>query len=213
LLDFINRQNEAWVEATRRLSPRVLIDLLRLTGEQTQAFWESRDLSAIGDPVSWAGPDPAPVWLDIAREYTERWHHQQQIRDAVAAPGLRDGPPIKTVLDTFVRAFPHSFRDLHAPDGSHLRINFTPPEHVTRDARREAPDAETYMYSLFRYDGRWTLFTDVDDPPNAEVSMDTETAWRLLTKSIPKSQAVARSTISGDRVLAGRVMDTVAIIA
>ena len=43
--------------------------------------------------------------------------------------------------------------------------------------------------------------------------MDTETAWRLFTKGIPKSEAVARSTISGDRALAGRVMDTVAIIA
>jgi hypothetical protein len=28
------------------------------------------------------------VWLDIAREYTERWHHQH-IRDAVGKPGLK----------------------------------------------------------------------------------------------------------------------------
>ena len=38
LLDFINRQNEAWVAAARRLSPRLLIDLLRWSGEETQAL-------------------------------------------------------------------------------------------------------------------------------------------------------------------------------
>ncbi|HEX3202686.1 MAG TPA: hypothetical protein VHW42_12245 [Actinomycetes bacterium] len=43
------------------------------------------------DPVSWVGPDPAPNWLDVAREYSERWTHQQQIRDAAEIPG-RDGP-------------------------------------------------------------------------------------------------------------------------
>lgn len=213
LLDYINNQNETWVAATRRLSARVLIDLLRTSGEEMQAYWESLDLSATGDPVSWAGPDPAPVWLDVAREYTERWHHQQQIRDAVAAPGLREGAAMKAVLDTFVRALPYSYRSLHAPDGTHLRLQFTPPESVTRDVRRDPGEAPVLAYSLYRYEGRWILFTDVDDPPHAEVSMDTETAWRLFTRSLPKSEAVTRSTISGDRALAGRVMDTLAIIA
>ena len=78
LLDFINRQNEIWVEAARRLSPRVLTGLLSWSSEETQAYFESLDMFAIGDPVHWAGPDPAPVWLDIAREYSERWIHQMQ---------------------------------------------------------------------------------------------------------------------------------------
>ena len=86
LLDFINRQNEAWVAAARRLSPSLIIDLLRWSGDETQAYFESLDMFAIGEPVHWAGPEPAPVWLDIAREYSERWIHQSQIRDAVRAP-------------------------------------------------------------------------------------------------------------------------------
>jgi len=32
--------------------------------------------------VSWAGPEPAPVWLDAARDFSEYWTHQQQICDA-----------------------------------------------------------------------------------------------------------------------------------
>ncbi len=52
------------------------------TGEQTNAYFQRVDPFAMGGPVSWAGPEPAPVWLDVAREFTERWHHQQHIRAA-----------------------------------------------------------------------------------------------------------------------------------
>ena len=84
---FINDLNDVWVKATRRLSPAVLCDLLGFAGRQVCAYFDSLDPYADGGPVEWAGPEPAPVWLDLAREYTERWHHQQQIRDAVGKPG------------------------------------------------------------------------------------------------------------------------------
>jgi hypothetical protein len=29
-------------------------------------------------------------WFDLGREFTEHWHHQAQVRGAVAAPPLRD---------------------------------------------------------------------------------------------------------------------------
>jgi len=78
------------VKATARISPELLIDLLELTGEQFYDYMQTLDQMATGGVVSWAGPDPAPMWLDTAREYTERWIHQQQIRDAVNKPGLKD---------------------------------------------------------------------------------------------------------------------------
>ncbi len=53
---FIHRFNGQWVNATRRASPRVLIDLLTVTTEQVVTFWASRDPDALGEPVSWAGP-------------------------------------------------------------------------------------------------------------------------------------------------------------
>src|SRR5215213_4635001 len=43
LVAFINRQNAEWVETTRRLSPRLLCDMLRLTGAQVSAFFQSLD--------------------------------------------------------------------------------------------------------------------------------------------------------------------------
>jgi hypothetical protein len=64
------------------MSPRVLIDQLSTFGDQIAAFWQTVDLDAIGDRVSWAGPGPAPIWLDAARDFCEYWTHQQQICDA-----------------------------------------------------------------------------------------------------------------------------------
>ncbi len=125
LVAFINRQNQAWVQATRRISPHLLCDLLEVTGEAVRAHFSRLDQLALGDPVGWAGPEPAPVWLDTAREYSERWLHQQHIRDAVGQPGLKDRHWFGPVLETFVRALPHTLRRVGAPAGSAVLLTIT----------------------------------------------------------------------------------------
>ena len=199
LLAFINEANERWVQSTRRISPHLLCDLLRFTGEETNRYFQSLDPLQIDEPVSWAGPDPAPVWLDIAREYTERWLHQQQIRDAVGRPGLKERRFFAPVLDAFVRALPHTFRDVDAPEGVHVKLT------VSGAAGGE--------WSLVHGDGKWSLYLDVDAEPIAAVVMDQETAWRLFTKGISKDEASGRATLRGDRTLGMKVLDTVSIIA
>ena len=57
------------------------------------------------------------MWFDVARELTERWHHQQQIRDAVGRPPLYERY-LAPVIDTFVRALPYTYRDVDAPEGT-----------------------------------------------------------------------------------------------
>jgi uncharacterized protein (TIGR03083 family) len=106
LISRINAHNQLWVEAARRMSPRLLCDLLEHTGHQVIDYFRSLPLMEMNGVVSWAGPDPAPVWFDLAREYTERWHHQQHIREAVGQPGLTEATFLTPVLDTFVRALP-----------------------------------------------------------------------------------------------------------
>jgi uncharacterized protein (TIGR03083 family) len=90
LVAWLDRENQAWVEAARRLSPRLLRELLAVTGEATSRHLAGLDPFALEARVSWAGPGPHPNWLDVAREYTGRWTHQQQVRDAVGVPGLRE---------------------------------------------------------------------------------------------------------------------------
>src|ERR1700730_15622756 len=60
LVALINRLNETWVNATRRMSPRLLCGLLKHTGEQVCDYFKSLDPFAIGSAVDWAAPDPAP---------------------------------------------------------------------------------------------------------------------------------------------------------
>ena len=85
---YIDRLNEEWVVAARRLSPRLLVELLAHTGKQVRALWAGHELDEPSEAVSWAGVDPAPLWLDIARDYTEYWIHQAQVRQALDEPLL-----------------------------------------------------------------------------------------------------------------------------
>lgn len=82
-----------------------MIELLGWIGDAHDQMWLSRDLDEPSLGVSWAGIDPAPVWLDAARDLTEYWVHERQICEAVAraAPGI---PDVTTVLDVFARGLP-----------------------------------------------------------------------------------------------------------
>lgn len=199
LVAYINQRNELWVQATRRMSNRLVCTFLALTGEETYQYFSSLDLYALGEPVSWAGPNPAPVWLDIAREYTERWVHQQQIRDAVGKPGLKERKFFAPVLEAFVRALPHTFREIHATDGTLIHLV------ITGDAGDE--------WYLQREQERWILGKSSISPAGTTVVLDQENAWRLFTKGIGKDEAFERASFKGNEMLARKVFDTVSIIA
>jgi uncharacterized protein (TIGR03083 family) len=106
LITLVNRLNREGVIVYRRLSPPVLTQIMQLTCAQTADFYESLDPFAratIG--VSWAGETTSLVWFDTARELTERWHHQEQIRLATNRTGIMTPLLYHPVLDTFLRGF------------------------------------------------------------------------------------------------------------
>jgi uncharacterized protein (TIGR03083 family) len=199
LVAAIDRQNAVWVTGARRISPRLLIELLEMTGELTEAYFTSLEMTALGMPVDWAGPEPAPVWLDVAREYTERWVHQQHVRDAVGKPGLKERRWFAPVLDAFVRGLPRVLRDTPAIDGTALRLT------ITGDAGGE--------WIALRHDGDWILGTAPGMIVDAMVELDGDRAWRLFTKGISKEEARRAARIEGDEALAERALETVSILA
>ena len=89
LVDYLNKLNADWVTATKRLSPQILTDLLEITGKKYSDHMMNAHMN-IQAPISvaWAGEEHSVNWFHIAREFTEKWHHQQQIRDAVGKPGI-----------------------------------------------------------------------------------------------------------------------------
>ena len=100
---YLNQLNADWTKATHRLSPIVLTQLLQLTG--TQFYQHLKTLSPFGKAVfsvAWAGETESLNWFHIAREYTEIWIHQQQIRDAVNKPALMTKELFYPLIDTLV---------------------------------------------------------------------------------------------------------------
>jgi uncharacterized protein (TIGR03083 family) len=198
LVDLVNRLNEEWVVAARRMSPRLLRKLLALMGSEVEAYFSSLDMKAIGGPVSWAGPDAAPVWFDIAREFTERWHHQQQIRDATGQPPLYDPYFLSPVLDTFVRALPHTFRHASAPEGTVVRLE------ISGDAGG--------IWFLVRTPGKWELTLEAETEPAMDVILPQDTAWRMFTKGIDPETAQTSAMVRGDASFAPSIFRTVSVI-
>jgi len=195
---FLDRINADWVNAAQRISPPMLIDLLTHVGDQIVRFWQSVDMGALGGPVSWAGPQPAPVWLDAARDFSEYWTHHQQIAEATAQDGVTDPEYLGPVLDTFLRALPHTLREVHMPDGTALEVTVTGPAGGT--------------WTCLRDNGRWTLRQQPRPSADARLTLDPDTTWRLCTRGITPTQASARAHADGDPQLTDTALSIVSII-
>lgn len=198
LVRWIDTRNAVWVDATRRISPVLLCELLVFTGQRMAAWLPEVDMDAPGIPVSWAGPDPAPTWLHIAREYTERWIHQQHIRDAVGRPGFTEPQWLHPVLDTFARALPYTLRDRRRPTGTTVELRITGPAGGSWRVRKD--------------DDTWA-FTDADSSVDTVITIDEDTAWRGFTRGLDIDTIRARTRVEGDREIGDAVIHMVTIIA
>jgi uncharacterized protein (TIGR03083 family) len=200
LIAYINRMNGEWVEAARRLSPRVLVDLLEVTGPWVEELFRSIDPDAPAHwPVAWAGEERSAHWFDVGRDYTERWLHQQQIRDAVGAAPLTDREWLHPVLDMFVRALPYTYRDTPAPEGATVHVGIEGPAGGDWTLRRE--------------DSRWRLYTGTEPSPTAAVALPDDTAWRLFTKGVRPEVAATRARFTGDQQLGSVMLRALGIMA
>ncbi|MGH3771365.1 MAG: maleylpyruvate isomerase family mycothiol-dependent enzyme [Pseudonocardiaceae bacterium] len=201
LPSYLARNNNEFVRATRQCSPEVMVELLAHLGPQLDQLWGAADLSAPADlDVSWAALDiPSPTWLDIARDFTELWVHQQQIRDAVGRPGAHQPELLHPVLDTFLRALPHTLRDQARPDGTVVRFT------VSGTAGGE-------WYAV-RDSGRWRMASaDAVTKAAAWVTMGQDDLWRLATRGITPAEGRRRAVAEGDPVLVDAATSLLAVI-
>ncbi len=200
LTRFLDRLNAEWVRATQRLSPRVLTELLAAAGDQVAVLFESSDpFAPAAFPVSWAGDEVSPSWLDIAREHTEKWIHQQQIRDATGRPGLLERRFLHPVLDAFLRAWPHASRTIPAADGTAVLCS------IAGEAGGD--------WTLCREAGRWRLYTGAAADAAAVVRLDQDTAWRYFSTRRRKAGLFDRIEVEGDPGLAAGLLAMTSVMA
>ena len=189
LTAFLDELNADWVKASRRISPRLLVEFLDVVGRQLVDWIESADLNAPATfAVAWAGEQASPAWFDIARDYTERWHHHQQIAEAVLAPGLNARKYLHPVIDISMRALPYAYRDVTA----------APTTGVTFEVTGEAGGA----WTLVRDADAWRLFAGSLPHVAAHVRVDQETVWRMFFKQRTRDQVLTAMAVGGRTDLA-----------
>jgi uncharacterized protein (TIGR03083 family) len=215
LVSFINRLNAEGVTVYRRLSPPVLIELMEQTSRQAASYYSALDPFAPARfGVSWAGESISANWFDTARDLTERWHHQQQIRLAVAdsastvtAPSANAARNIRAimtpglyhpVLECFMRALPFHYRSISAPIGSGLTI------HVTGECGGH--------WHLYRGNA-WMLTAEPVGATVATVVIPEEIAWRMFTKGISRANAREYVHMTGDAALGAHIFTMLAVVA
>ena len=198
LAAFINRLNRDGVTVLRRLSPAVLISLMKLACGDNADFHESLDpFAPAAFAVSWAGEERSLNWFDTARELTERWHHQQQIRHATGRPGIMIPELYHPVLDCFLRGLPYGFRRVDAAPGSMVRAEVSGECGGVWQVRRQAAG--------------WVLVRPVNEWA-ARIVVPQEIAWRVFTKGIRRDEAEQQVRVEGDRRLALQVLNFTAIV-
>jgi uncharacterized protein (TIGR03083 family) len=199
LIAFINRLNREGVTVYRRLSPKVLVDMMKEACEQSARFHESLDpFAPAAFAVSWAGEEKSLNWFDTAREFTERWHHQQQIRLATNRPGIMTPELYHPVLDCFVRGLPYLYRDVDAPEGTLLVLEIS-GECGGRWFLRKEPLG-------------WCFVKPSVEKPGSRVTIPQELAWRVFTKGIDRDSARAQIAVEGNRDLGEKVLQLTAIV-
>lgn len=200
LIAAINRMNAEWVGVARRMSPRVLIDLLEFTGPQVEALFRSIDPFAPAHwAVAWAGEERSEHWFDVGRDYTERWLHQQQIRDALGAAPLTERVWLHPVLDLFMRGVPVAYGSVDCDPGTSIHLAIEGEAGGDWCVRREA-------------DG-WRLWQGMPPDAAATVRLSDDTAWRLFSKGLRPDVARARTRLEGDHSLGAVALGALGVMA
>jgi len=199
LVALVNRLNREGVAVYRRLSPSILIELMTTVCNQSAEFHESLDpFAQAAFSVSWAGEDRSLNWFDTARELTERWHHQQQIRLAANRPGLMTPEIYHPVLDCFLRGLPHAFRDVASPTGTTVLVE------ISGDCGGR--------WSLAKGPLAWSLVRYWEAEYTARVTIPQALAWRLFTRGIDPERIQPQIEIEGDLALGEKVLHLTAIV-
>ena len=200
LVNWLNRLNADWVQATHRISPALLIQLHKATGPDVCEYFASLDpwKPAIF-AVDWAGEEASYNWMHLAREYSEKWHHQQQIREATGKQGIMTREFFYPAISTFLLALPHTFRRIDAPPGTTIEVVISGDNGGSWCLSKEAD--------------KWHLSQQLIQNPTSRVVIPAEISWKLFSKSTRAGQVMPDIEINGSQKLALQVLEMVSVMA
>lgn len=200
LVGFLNRLNHQWTDAAKRLSPPLLISLLELTGKEYHEHLLSLnpfDEAVFG--VAWAGQERSENWFHIAREYTEKFIHQQQIRDALGKEPLFSEILFRPFISTLMYALPVAYKNTEAPEGTIIAL--------------QIGSATGEEYRIIRNYNGWSLTEVSEAIATSTIQMNPDTAWKVFSKGISPEMALEQVTITGNAALGKITLEMVAVMA
>ena len=199
LVTLINSLNAEGVRKYDRLPPDELISKMETASRESAEYHQALDpFSRAMFPVSWAGEEESANWFDTAREFTERWHHQQQIRLAVNKPGIMTREFYFPVLDCFLRALPYAYRNVAAKPGSLAQFNIS----------GECGGS----WHLFREGDAWTLIASPVGEKISQTTIPQDIAWRIFTKGIAFEESRTHVQVAGDEAVGFHILKMISIV-
>jgi hypothetical protein len=195
-IDWLDDLQMEWVRAGRRMSPRLVVELLAWSGPRLVSVLADEDLSQRSAHVSWAGPEAAPRWLDQLRELSEYWIHRQQLLEAVGRPVDLDPTLLRPILLGLRWALPYRLSQAGlARDGA---IQIAVAEPISE------------RWTLVSRGGAWGFAEGAQERVIAHASLTADAAWRLLTNNL--KDAPSALDITGDERATAAILATRAII-
>ncbi|WP_299454859.1 maleylpyruvate isomerase N-terminal domain-containing protein [uncultured Microscilla sp.] len=200
LVAYLNRLNADWVQAMKRVSPQMLVALHELTGKPYYDYYASLDpLGKSKFPVDWAGEEESKNWMHIAREYTEKFLHQQQIRDAVNKPGIMHQEFFLPFAEVCLLAWPHTFREVEAKEGTTIKLHI--------------PGGWKDNWYLTKQNQGWSLDKSTFQHLTTDIVIEANDFWKLVSKSWRYDDVKERVQIIGDQNLAHKTLSMVSFMA
>lgn len=199
LVKYLNRLNVDWVQAMKRVSPEMLILMHEVTGKPYYEYYASLDpFGKSPFAVNWAGEEESKNWMHIAREYTEKFLHQQQIRDAVAKPALMTKEFFQPFAEVCMLALPYTFRDEKAENKTCLQFTVS---------------SEIGGHWFLVYNAsKWELKKDYEGKINSEVMISPESFWKLVSKSLRYDDLKTEIKVEGNYYLAEKALSMVSFM-
>ena len=200
LVSYLNGLNMRFTHAAKGISPQLLTDLLAITSQQYADHLNTLDpFDQAVFSVAWAGQNESPNWFHIAREYTEKFLHQQQIRDAVGKQGILTYELFNPFIHTLLMGLPFTFRAIQPMEEKAIHI------HINTAAGGD-------WYLLYQSQ-QWVLATSFEGRVHAAVELNPTTAWKLFSKGISPTEAMQSCIIRGEQTLGEQVFSLVAVMA
>ena len=201
LVSYLNTLNAGWVSAFKRVSSAQLIDLLEsISALQYEQYKKLDPVQPSIFSVAWAGEESSTNAFHTAREYTEKFHHQLQIREAL---GCAEVLITKTLflpfMDTLMQGLPHTYREVKVNDGNTVQIV------VSGEAGG--------IWQLKMLASGWKLLEKPETILSGEITMSPSTAWKLFTKGISIEDARQLVDVSADETPASHCLQMVSVMA